>query len=77
MNISTLSSTLVRRWKLADSLALVTTVLFGITLYYAIDQTTVMCSPLALPLVTALVGLTTFAAILTAILYSKAGAGDQ
>ena len=55
----------------------VTIVLFGITLYYAIDQTTVMCSPLALPLVTGLVGLTTFAAIVTAILYSKTGAGDQ
>jgi hypothetical protein len=77
MNISLLSSTLVRRWSLAETLALVTVVLFGITLYYAIDQTTVMCSPLALPLVTGLVGLTTFSAIVTAILYSKAGNGDQ
>jgi hypothetical protein len=77
MNISTLSSTLRRRWSLADTLALVTIVLFGITLYYAIDQTTIMCSTLALPLVTSLVGLTTFSAIITAILYSKAGSSDQ
>ena len=51
MNIPTLSSTLIRRWSLADSLAL--------------------------PLVTGLVGLTTFATIVTAIPYSKTGAGDR
>jgi hypothetical protein len=58
-------------------MALVTVALFGTTLYYAIDQTTVMCNPLALPLVTGLLSLTTYAAIVTAILYSKTGSEDQ
>lgn len=77
MNILTLSSSRAWRWSLADSLALLTTALFGTTLYFAIDQTTVMCSPLALPMITGLLGLTAFTAILTAIFYSAARNDDR
>jgi len=60
-----------RRCPLAHCLALAAVVLFGISFFYAIDQKTVMLSALAKPIITVLLGLPAFAAVMAFIVGSK------
>ena len=63
--------TRVRKCPLAHSLALTTVILFGISFFFALDQKTVMLSPLAKPIILVLLGLPTLTAVITIIIGSK------
>jgi len=71
--MTTVSSiyTRARRCPLAHSMALTTIIFFGITLYYAIEQKTVMLSSLAEPIIAVLLGLPTVTAFITFVVGSK------
>ena len=60
-----------RRCKLASTLALLSAALYGITFFFAIEQTTVMVSELAKPEVMVLIGLPTLVAVLAVVFSSK------
>ena len=57
----------VTKCPFASALAVASAVLFGISFFFALDQTMVMSSELAKPLIAVLIGLPTFTTVLAIV----------